>query len=25
MVAPLGLNSIQLGQVCKLKKGFIWS
>jgi len=24
MVTPLGLTSIQSGQVCKLKKGFIW-
>jgi len=24
MVAPIGLTSIQPGQICKLKKGFIW-
>ena len=24
MIAPSGLISIQSGQVCKLKKGFIW-
>jgi len=24
MVAPPGLASIQLGQICKLRKGFIW-